>query len=180
MAEGNVEQANEIWKPIPDREGYEASSHGRVRSVDRVVQTSTGARRYKGQLLRPYRQPRGYVMALLGVKNCHYVHRLVLEAFVGPCPEGMEACHNNGDRGDNRVSNLRWGTAVDNAADRDRHGTQARGESVGNSTLTENDIRRIRALREAGKTQQSIADEIGTDQRHVSRILRRAAWRHVA
>lgn len=44
----------------------------------------------------------------------HYVHRLVLETFVGPCPEGMECDHVNRDRSDNRLQNLRWVTSVDN------------------------------------------------------------------
>lgn len=54
-------------------------------------------------------------------KRTFNVHRLILEAFVGPCPEGMEACHNDGDRGNNRLNNLRWDTRSANMADRFRH-----------------------------------------------------------
>ena len=50
------------------------------------------------------------------------VHRVVLEAFVGPCPEGHEACHNNGNPSDNRLENLRWDTKSANALDRVRDG----------------------------------------------------------
>lgn len=50
-----------------------------------------------------------------------YIHRLVLEAFVGPCPEGMEARHINGDHQDNRLENLCWGTKEENMKDRVLH-----------------------------------------------------------
>ena len=50
--------------------------------------------------------------------SCHYVHRLVLEAFVGPCPEGMECRHLEGDTANNALSNLAWGTPQENAADK--------------------------------------------------------------
>ncbi len=45
-----------------------------------------------------------------GVKTCRYIHHLVLEAFVGPRPPGRICCHNDGDRLNNRVGNLRWDT----------------------------------------------------------------------
>lgn len=52
-----------------------------------------------------------------GKSKTYKSHRLTLEAFVGPCPSGMEACHRNGIRADNRISNLRWDTQRANAAD---------------------------------------------------------------
>lgn len=53
----------------------------------------------------------------------YYAHLLVLTAFIGPRPEGMQGCHKNGDRGDNRLSNLKWGTHLENFLDKCRHGT---------------------------------------------------------
>jgi hypothetical protein len=53
------------------------------------------------------------------------VHQLVLEAFVGPRPRGMESCHNNGNQTDNRLVNLRWDTKSENNLDRVRHGTHS-------------------------------------------------------
>lgn len=52
-----------------------------------------------------------------------FIHTVVLETFVGPCPEGLEACHGNGDPADNRVDNLRWDTHQENMRDAVRHGT---------------------------------------------------------
>jgi len=51
------------------------------------------------------------------IKKTFRVHRLVLEAFVGPCPHGCEACHRNNDPSDNRIENLRWDTKQSNLAD---------------------------------------------------------------
>jgi hypothetical protein len=74
------------------------------------------------------------------------VHRLVLEAFIGPAPEGCEACHfPNKSRSDNRLSNLRWDTREHNQHDRVKHGTDIRGSDHGLAKLTESDVLAIRA-----------------------------------
>lgn len=65
------------------------------------------------------------------------VSRLVLEVFVGPCPEGMEACHfPDPCPRNNQLVNLRWGTPKENNRDKKAHGTQPRGERVACSVLT--------------------------------------------
>lgn len=112
----------EEWKPVVGHEGaYEVSNLGRVRSLDRVITTRAGVKkRRKGQLLRPIKQKRGYIS--VQIQGTKLVHRLVLEAFVGPCPEGMETCHRNGVKTDNRVENLYWGTSSENNDDIVRHG----------------------------------------------------------
>lgn len=58
-----------------------------------------------------------------GERKYQYVHILVLTAFYGPCPEGMEGCHHDGDPLNNRLGNLRWDTHVGNVSDSIRHGT---------------------------------------------------------
>jgi hypothetical protein len=62
-------------------------------------------------------------LADAGKKKTYHVHSLVLTAFVGPKPDGMECCHRNGDHEDNTVGNLRWDTKSENMLDRVRHGT---------------------------------------------------------
>jgi hypothetical protein len=71
-----------------------------------------------------------------------YVHRLVLSAFVGSCPEGLEGCHFDGNPFNNRLVNLRWDTRLANTHDSIRHGTKTappvlRGDASPNSKLTE-------------------------------------------
>lgn len=113
----------EIWKAIPGHVGYEVSSMGRVRSLARL--DSRGRRRAE-RILRPRPQRRGHHTVALyqdGVRTEAPVHRLVLLAFVGPCPDGMEACHRNDVPDDNRIENLRWDTRAANVADSVRNGT---------------------------------------------------------
>ena len=108
------------------------------------------------------------------------VQRLVLLAFVGPCPDGMECCHNNGIKTDNRLSNLRWDTRKANAADREHHGTTARGSKHGWSKLTEDDVREIRRLyHEEAMVQEAIAALYDVVQATISDILARKRWKHV-
>ena len=117
----------EMWKPVVGYEGlYEVSDLGNVRSVDRTVIYKTGqTRHYKGRTLK-LKPAHGYWRVELnqnGKPAFFQVHRLVLAAFVGPLPEGKEVCHNNGNPGDNRLENLRYGTKSENQLDRVKHGT---------------------------------------------------------
>jgi hypothetical protein len=109
----------ERWLDVPGYEGiYEVSDAGRIRSVPRV--TAQG-RIVVGKILSQFPNQRGRLMVTLqrdGAKHTQLVHRLVLKTFVGPCPAGMEACHNDSDRTNNALSNLRWDTPNNNWADR--------------------------------------------------------------
>lgn len=117
----------EVWKEIDGFDGkYSVSDLGRVRSNDRIVHSTSGQiYGVKGKILKCSPGNHGYRVASLWKDGKHHrqlVHRLVLEAFVGECPDGMECCHNNGNPLDNRVENLRWGTSSDNTQDIIRHG----------------------------------------------------------
>lgn len=112
--------AAEVWRPISYRPQYEVSDLGRVRSLDRTIVEKTGmSRPHRGRVLTPMRLSSGYRQVTLtaGPYLRRYVHRLVLEVFVGPCPPGMEGCHKNCDPTDNRLANLRWDYPKANVAD---------------------------------------------------------------
>ena len=118
----------EEWRPIPGFEGaYEVSDQGRVRSMTRVVIRRNGRPiPVKGRILRSFKGDRYDHQAVgLGAdrRNRRYVHIVVLEAFIGPRPAGTEACHDDGDVFNNRLSNLRWDTPSSNQLDRAPHGT---------------------------------------------------------
>lgn len=118
----------EQWRPIPGWEGlYDVSDVGRVRSCSRVVVGRNGRPLTVNQrILTGTVNEHGYVRVSLCRGNARFtrgVHQLVLLAFAGPAPDGHEACHNNGDPGDNRLINLRWDTRSSNMLDRTTHGT---------------------------------------------------------
>lgn len=106
------------------------------------------------------------------------VHILVMQTFVSETPEGMEICHNNGDDGDNRLDNLRFGTHQENIDDRRRHGTHTRGVDTGAATrFTEGDVRTIRRLNAQGFSYSQIAGMYGVkDKHHIKRIVKRKLW----
>lgn len=115
---------SEQWRPVVGYGGfYEVSDRGRVRSVDRRVQSNLpGKTRFaKGQILTPNPLAKtGHLLVRLnrqGTCRDRLVHHLVLEAFVGPCPPGLEGCHRNDISSDNRLANLRWDTRSANQLD---------------------------------------------------------------
>lgn len=129
---------SEQWRPVIGWEGaYEVSDAGRVRSIDRVVHRSDGViSLIRGKLLKPCAMPggRGHLFVNLSAPGVgarlESVHRLVLIAFVGQAPDGMECCHNDGDPTNNQLANLRWDTRSENMRDRFRHGWVVTGPTL--------------------------------------------------
>lgn len=116
--------APEEWRAVPGIEGYEASTRGRIRSVDRAYTDSLGRpRKVTGRVLTLNVNGRGYRNANFGRQGQHAAHRIIALTFLGepPSPD-MQVCHGNGDKADNRVENLRWGTPSENSQDAIRHG----------------------------------------------------------
>jgi hypothetical protein len=128
----------EEWRDIPGWEGYyQASSHGRIQSLDRVVDTGRGPRRIRGVVLKPRRQNKEHLKDHLKVDLCRdsetttrYVHHLVAAVFVGPRPEGKLALHADGNETNNAPSNLYYGTGSDNNYDAVRHGTHRQASAT--------------------------------------------------
>jgi hypothetical protein len=170
----------EVWRPVPGHPFYEASSLGRIRSLDRMLPGGMGRiRRVRGRVLKPHIIHDRYEQVRLGRTPWFSVHRLVLLAFVGQPFEGAEGRHLNGDSFDNRPENLAWGTSAENKADMARHGRQPRGETQGRSVLTESAVIEIFAMRRRGKGTDLIAEQFGISRTHVQRVLARKNWSHV-
>jgi hypothetical protein len=104
-----------------------------------------------------------------GKVTCRYVHRLVLEAFVGPCPAGMEGCHKDGNTANNHQTNLRWGTKASNSFDTVLHGTIR-------SKVDPAQVQEIRKLVGTGTNYGRAAELFGLTKSQIGRIVRRESW----
>jgi len=171
---------SEIWKDVIGYEGtYQVSSMGRVKSL------KSGKRRH-GRILRGQRDKDGYLRVGLcrdGERKSFMVHRLVLEAHVGPTPTPEhEVNHRNGDKTDNRVENLEWVTHQQNCNHAyrilaiDIHA----GEANGHAKLTDEKVIAIRELWAAGEhTQTELGEMFGVAQCTISNVVLRQTWQHV-
>jgi hypothetical protein len=117
-----------------------------------------------------------------GAAKTAFVHRLVAEAFLGPCPDGLEVNHKNGDKSDPHAENLEYITHRQNIHHAHANGlaNTPRGERAGSAKLTELAVREMRALRAAGMELRPIAQRFGIAMGTTSMVLNRRTWRHVS
>lgn len=168
----------EKWRKLPGYGGrYEVSDQGKVRCLN------FGAREGRAVTISQWQDPDGYLRAKvtpLGENRApRPVHSLVLESFVGPCPEGLVCRHLNGDRRDNRLENLSWGTVQENTDDRQTHGTSARGERQGSARLTREAVLRLRALARRGTSWADLAKRFGVSDEAARKAALGLTWAHV-
>jgi len=170
---------------IPDFPDYAITRDGRIWSRPRRGTIKTG------KWLKPYVRKTGYSAFQLqkdGKDVCRLLHRLLLETYVGPCPDGMQCRHLDGNPRNNNLDNLCWGTPRENTQDSIRHGTfmagrpcrngGCKGEQQWNSKLTRQDVRDIDALyRTQLFSRAKIAKWFGVSAMTVHRITSRKTWR---
>ncbi len=173
--------AGECWRPFPGYEGiYEVSDMGRVRSLDRIVRGRNGfPRPVRGKLMTPCIGGGGYLH--VGVRRDNkalsvVVHRAVLIAFVGPAPEGCEACHGPAGRLVNTLANLRWGTRMDNVQDKKLFGRTIEGEKNPHAKLRECDV--IEILSTPGR-HVDMAAKFSVSPELIGQIRNGKAWVHI-
>jgi hypothetical protein len=164
--------ANERWVAVPGFEGlYVVSSHGRVKSLSRLNRNGPDDGKHlmmtKERTVSGSFDSHGYRYVTLPVltadrkTTCTYrnwrVHLLVLLAFVGPLLPGQVGRHKDNDRTNNYLSNLEYGTMLENMRDKFRHGTNPAGSKNPHSKLTESIVLEIRRLFMEGTTQHTLA-----------------------
>jgi hypothetical protein len=159
-----------MWKPIAGFEGlYEVSDQGEVRNkrFNRPVVTFVDQRGYQCVTLSSGK-----------LRARRKVHRLVLEAFVGPCPEGMVTRHYpDRDQTNNRLANLSWATETVNQQDRVEHGTHMRGERNNKTILTEEQAREILAIKNWPRGSiVAKAQEYRISPSAISNLIRGKSW----
>jgi len=124
----------------------------------------------------------GYPMVTLTKKlKCyrpHHVHRLVLETFVGPRPNGMECRHLDSNPRNCSLNNLEWNTKLVNQQDRHANRSDNRGERCGLAKLNWKEVRKIRKLYATGKYWlQTLADRYGVSESSISSVVLQKTWK---
>jgi len=160
------EERPEEWRDVVTDDRYQVSSHGRIRSKQRGFRKLVPVG--KGYMSFMVSTPTG--------ARLHYVHHVVAEAFLGPRPDGAQVAHGDGDKQNNRVSNLRYATPKENAADRRRHGTLNSGGKNGQAKLLPDQVDSVRALL-ATTSDNDIARQFGVSRSTIARIRHGQSWR---
>ena len=174
----------EIWKPIPNLDGYEASTHGNVRSVDRVVSRDHPGigivmQPLKGKTLRPVHCKNGYLYVVIRGRSIQ-VHRLVALAWVDVYQTGFDASHSDGVRTNNSFENLSWKSRKDNLHDQISHGTRLRGETQNGAKLTGEIVLKMREQRIVGGERWStIARKYGVTPSAAKSAIIGKTWAHI-
>ena len=164
--------AAEIWKFIKDFPLYEISNLGRVKShIGRC------------KILKPSVVTGGYYHVVLcrsGKRFSFLVHRLVLQAFTGPCPPEWETNHKDGVKSNNKISNLEWISRGLNQVHAYALGLRTQnGEAHHNVKLKNGDITKIRKLAMLGFSHTQIAEKFPVSRRHVCDIINHKKWKHI-
>ena len=176
------EFCREEWRPVRGWEGLEVSDKGNCRRPDRVVSSGLNRKRLvKGRFLKASLQSSGYYSIAIwnpakASTQTLFIHQLVAEAFIGPRPLNAVVRHLNGVPTDNRLCNLAYGTHQDNVNDSIRHGTWVHGEKQGQSKLTSDQVRAIRA---DTRSSRAIAADYPVNRSVVTAIKNRRAWAHL-
>lgn len=159
--------------------------------------------------IKPTRRASGYYVVSIDRRQWK-VHVLVLTVWVGPRPPGMQCRHLDGNKSNNRLENLVWGTPKENGEDNVRLGVQPRGDRAGArlhperlargdrsgarlhpervprgerngmAKLTATAVAEIRQRAGAGEAQRRLAREFGVSRPAISAVVKRETWRHVA
>jgi len=165
----------ERWLPMVDYEGwYDISDHGRVKRV------RIGNNTFIGRILKPRPQKAGYLTIVVhknSVRATYLIHRLVAAAFIGPCPDGKQVNHIDGDKTNNRRENLEYVTSSENALHACKIGLMINhvGEEHGMSKLTEDNVHEIRKLL-GTMTHKEIAERFNVSRPTISSIARGDTW----
>lgn len=143
----------EVWKSIPGFDGYDVGDHGRVRSY----RNGRWGLRKNPTLLKcsGAEYPR-VTLSRGGRKHYIRVHKLVMLAFIGPPPDGMQVCHKNSNGLDNRLENLRYDTRIGNERDK--------------CPFTDGQIVKMRERRAAGEKMAALAREHNVSYTHMWNI----------
>ncbi len=150
-----------------------------VSSLGRVIAMS---KHRPGVIANPGRDKDGYLrvgQSLRSWEGSRFVSHLVLEAFEGPCPPGMEAAHLDGSRDNNARRNLAWVTHQENCAHKEEHGTHFKGARHPRASVSDFQAYMAKRLAGSGATSKNIAAVLGMSTHVVNGIRCGNSWRHL-
>lgn len=164
------------YRDIAGFKGYRVGSDGTVWTC-RYCRGRLRVYKEPWRLVRQDKTKRGYHRVDLtdwnGVTVRRLVHQLVLEAFVGPRPPGLVTCHDpDPNKSNNNLSNLRWGTHLDNTNDR----RELNDYNGFNLKLTSEQVLQIRREAKNGKPLKQIAREFAIAEGTTHAIVKRKIW----
>lgn len=176
----------ELWRPVVGFENrYAVSDQGNVKRLAHTIEINGHPkagythRTFEERTLKKILGANGYYTVTLGRGNPRLVHVLVLEAFVGPRPEGSVACHGPNGKLDNSLSNLCWGSHNKNTGeDRHRDGTIIQGERHPGSKLTNEAVLYIREHYKA-YSYTALGRKFNVSRNTVRDVVQCRMWRHV-
>lgn len=169
------------YRDIPGFPGYRVGSDGTVWSC-RSGGRGKLSTNWKKMFLTITKHGRVRVTLKINKKKSYrHVHRLVLEAFVGSCPPGMECRHfPDRDPKNNSLSNLSWGTHLENTQDKFFHGTVIRGEDIPQAKLTEACVRSLRRRYLRGVSLEKLSKDFQISKVNAWRVATRKTWKHIS
>ena len=161
------EESQEIWKDIPGYEGkYQASTFGKIRSIDRTIKRVDGKEiRIRAKTLSSNIQ-NGYPHVNLGAGKTAKVHSLIALTFLGERPEKCDVRHKDGNKTNNRLDNLEYGTRSENNLD----GYKIRGRVSRSQKLNPTIAKEIREMLRSGISQRSAAKKYGVSKSTIAAI----------
>ena len=175
----------EIWKDVVGYEGiYMVSSLGRMLSKERTVKRKNGADYLQKESIIEGSDYHGYKVTTIAknkIKKHKFIHVLIAEAFLGPKPEKMEVCHGDGNRKNNCIENLRYGTRSDNVRDAIKHGTYKRPPIVRGSKRSDAKINEkiAKQIKESDESSYILAKKLNISRALISNVRRNKSWTHV-
>lgn len=158
----------ESWKVCTAHPDYEISDRGRIRHGSKIMKMYVPANGYLATSL-PYK----------GKRRPFYIHQLVMSAFVGEPPSGIEIRHIDGNKLNNKLENLAYCTHTENMADKNIHGTHNKGERNGRAKLTSDQVIDIRIKSVNGWNHEVLSHDFNVSLAAISSIVNRKSWRHI-
>lgn len=176
-----ADSTTEEWRDIPHFDGYEVSNHGHIRSGWYPTKNGRLYDKSRKKTLKPVTRKSDQYQRLTlidsdGTRRDVYVHLIVMRVFVGDCPQGLECRHVDGNPTNNHLSNLEYGTRLENSQDRIRHGTSTRGADNNTTKLSLDQVAAIKRRIDAGDSDSNIAKDYPVSRGEIYNIRTGTAW----